>query len=422
MYVTAKGMRTSAPPHTDRQDVLIVQMEGAKRWRVFAPPTDGDVKPTADPFARGKGEDSLPLHVLLEENEGRFGTELLMDLVMREGDVLFIPAGFPHTTDTVEETTVDQSDPSINTDYDTSIHLTFNIDTHVWDLDYLSARRALLQRNGVKDVLLAPYETNRYTGKVNQLPGDLRAQLMDALPLEFLEMIPNENSALMDSVANQLEKMVNLVDDATNNEGVKLPSEAFREAVKRIHAHGTSILDIHRDMYLAAIEEGRLRKTEAAMTAHMKKDDSIAMTPERIQRLSLFRVRPFFEQLDAAKKEFEQWCLSGTAIPSSSAAASSQPSATSALDPNWQFTSPLSVGDEVEADLGGAFFPAKVSQISGNTYTVEFFDGDRDDGLERHHIKLLNPPSVSSDDFDTTGMTPKEIKKMRKKLEKKKRK
>ena len=93
MYVTAKGMRTSAPPHTDRQDVLVVQMEGAKRWRVFTPPADGGVKPNADPFARGKGEDSLPLHTLLEGKEGRLGTELLMDVVLREGDILYIPAG-----------------------------------------------------------------------------------------------------------------------------------------------------------------------------------------------------------------------------------------------------------------------------------------------------------------------------------------
>lgn len=90
MYVTARGMRTSAPPHTDRQDVLVVQMEGPKRWRVFAPPTDGGVKPTAHPFARGKGEDSLPLHVLLEGQEGRLGTRLLMDVVTREGNMLFI--------------------------------------------------------------------------------------------------------------------------------------------------------------------------------------------------------------------------------------------------------------------------------------------------------------------------------------------
>ena len=38
LYVTAKGTVTSAPPHTDKQDVFVLQSGGAKRWRVFAPP------------------------------------------------------------------------------------------------------------------------------------------------------------------------------------------------------------------------------------------------------------------------------------------------------------------------------------------------------------------------------------------------
>ena len=38
LYVTAKGTTTSAPPHTDKQDVFVLQSCGAKRWRVFEPP------------------------------------------------------------------------------------------------------------------------------------------------------------------------------------------------------------------------------------------------------------------------------------------------------------------------------------------------------------------------------------------------
>ena len=407
MYVTAKGMRTSAPPHTDRQDVLVVQMEGAKRWRVFTPPTDGDVKPNADPFARGKGEDSLPLHTLLEGREGRLGSELLMDVVTREGDVLYIPAGFPHTTDTVEE--------SSDADYDTSIHLTFNIDTHVWDLDYLAARSAALQRNKAKDVL-SPQSDNRYTGKVNQLPQNIRSQLMDALPLELLDIVPSDNTDFMKGVATQLTTRCKLVDEATG-QSAELPEASYIEALERIHSYGSDILEVHRDMYLAAVEEGRLRKAEAAMTAHLKKDDGdVTMTPERLQRLSLFRVRPFFEQIESLKKELNNWCISGEVITQENSAAAAQ------LDPNWQFTSPLKVGDEVEADLGGAFFAGKIAQVTGSTYNVVFFDGDRENGLERDQIKLLNPPALVEEEFDTTGMTPKEIKKMRKKLEKKKRK
>ena len=157
------------------------------------------------------------------------------------------------------------------------------------------------------------------------------------------------------------------------------------------------------------------------MTAHMKDSSSkkVTMTPEKMQRLSLFRVRPFFEQIDAKKKELEQWCLSGSVTADSSSTAGISGQAQTQLDSNWQFTVPLKVGDEVEADLGGAFFAAKIAQIVGDSYNVVFFDGDKDT-LARSQIKLLTPPSTDSDEIDTTGLTKKEIKKLRKKMEKKK--
>ena len=405
MYVTARGMRTSAPPHTDRQDVLVVQMEGAKRWRVFTPPTDGDVKPYADPFARGKGTDSLPLHTLLEGMEGRLGSELLMDVITRKGDILFIPAGFPHTTDTVEETD--------NADHDASIHLTFNIDTHVWGLDFLSVRNAALRRIGVNDILTPQSfsamnsETNIYTGKVNQLPNNVRSLLTDALPVEFLDLSPNDNPSTIDPIVDQLGKLCAVVNESAGD-SVAISSESLTEALKRIHSYGTSVLEIHRNMYLAAVEEGRLRKAEAAMTSQIKDSSSstsVKLTPERIKRLSLFRVRPFFQSIDVVKKELDHWCLSSDED--------------SLLDPNWRFSVPLQVGDECEAELGGALFPAKVSQIVGDKYCVQFFDGDRADGLEREQIKMLKPPSPESDEIDTTGLTKKEIKRLQKKTEKK---
>lgn len=42
IYITAAGKTKSAPAHTDKQDVIAIQTEGSKRWRVFRPP------PTAD--------------------------------------------------------------------------------------------------------------------------------------------------------------------------------------------------------------------------------------------------------------------------------------------------------------------------------------------------------------------------------------
>lgn len=413
MYVTARGMRTSAPPHTDRQDVLVVQMQGAKRWRIFSPPTDGDVKPNADPFARGKGSDSLPLHTLLEGNGGRLGSQLLMDIITREGDVLFIPAGFPHTTDTVEET--DNAD---------SIHLTFNIDTHVWGLDFLSVRNVALKWLRAKDVLAPPSlstsnsGTNRYVGRVNQLPSNIRSLLMDALPLDFLDLSPSEYPSILDPIVCQHEKIFATLNESTGDSAV-ISNPNLVEVLKRIHSYGSSILEIHRDMYLAAVEEGRLRESEAAMASHIKdtsSSTSAKLTPDQIQRLSLFRVRSFFQKMDAAKNELDHWCLSGG---TSASRMSDHSDDDSLLDPNWQFTSPVQVGDECEADLGGAFFAAKVSQVLGDKYNVHFFDGDRADGLERNQIKLLKPPSPEKEEIDTTGLTKKEIKRLQKKNEKK---
>jgi len=44
LYITAPNMQTSAPPHTDKQDVFVLQAQGAKHWRVYGappPPTSG---------------------------------------------------------------------------------------------------------------------------------------------------------------------------------------------------------------------------------------------------------------------------------------------------------------------------------------------------------------------------------------------
>ena len=83
---------------------------------------------------------------------------------------------------------------------------------------------------------------------------------------------------------------------------------------------------------------------------------------------------------------------------------------------------PVKVGDQVKADLGGAFFPATVTRAAGNTYDVKFFDGDMESGLSRDMLKLLKPPNLVDEDVDTSNMTPKQLKRWKKKQEKKNRK
>jgi hypothetical protein len=409
LYVTAAGIRTSAPPHTDKQDVVVIQTSGQKHWRVFAP-TDSSLKPMVDIFARGKGEDSLPLHAL-ESDESPNSSQLLIETIINQADVLFVPAAFPHTTSTAHNTGKPDA---------TSVHLTFNIDTHIWELDYLSARRLALKRACVLDTALGQTKDNdnRYEGMANELPMDVRKDLFTALPMGLLD----DNEAAEDlekMAAKELERISKAVDEKT---AAAVDSHIWADTIARVRQQGMELLEIHRDMYLAAIKEGRTREAEDAMTEHLDKSVRKVMTPERIQRLSLFRVKTYYDQIDASKKALLEWSYSGK--PSESAAASAVSSTAPVLPENWAFTLPVKVGDQVEADLGGAFFDATVKRVAGGKYDVQFFDGDTETGLDRSMIKLKTPPPLGGDDegVDTSNMTPKQLKRWRKEQEKKKKK
>lgn len=134
MYITNPGQKVSAPPHTDKQDVFVMQTQGMKRWRVFAPPPPSRM-PRADPFARGKSKDILELAELKEP---------LIDVVLHPGQILYVPAGFPHTTDTLclgEPEELAGSEPT------PSLHLTVGIDSHIWGLNYASLREKSFKRS-----------------------------------------------------------------------------------------------------------------------------------------------------------------------------------------------------------------------------------------------------------------------------------
>ena len=128
MYLTAPKQQVSAPPHTDKQEVFVLQTQGCKHWRIFSPPSPSKT-PKADPYARGKGND-----VLLLEELG----EPLLDLVLSPGQMLYIPSGFPHTTDTLEGPCQDSTEASV--------HLTVGVDTHIWGLSYQALRSYALRR------------------------------------------------------------------------------------------------------------------------------------------------------------------------------------------------------------------------------------------------------------------------------------
>lgn len=281
--------------------------------------------------------------------------------------------------------------------------MTFGIDSHIWDLDYLSVRRFALRRAGVKDTKLGQTsdQDNRYVGAVNEVPRPTLVELLDALPLGLLD--DNEQGqALLEQASEKVQRISREVDEET---AALVDEQIWKDTTARVRQEGMELLEIHRDMFLAAIEEGRAREAEDVITAHL--EGPRKMTQERIARLSCFRVKEYFDKMNESMKDMLDWSNAGTKSSGGKGA----------LPENWAFTLPVSVGDAVEADLGGAFFPATIVSVQGDKYDVQFFDGDREI-LERSQIKLTTPPA-QEEEVDTSNMTPKQLKRWKKQQEKK---
>ncbi|QUM75089.1 hypothetical protein HWV00_01880 [Moritella sp. 24] len=75
--------------HYDTHDVLILQVEGNKKWRVWESPIDK--KPFKNDYS-----------ILEKEPEGA----LFYDGILNQGDLLYIPRGYPHMAQSTEETSL----------------------------------------------------------------------------------------------------------------------------------------------------------------------------------------------------------------------------------------------------------------------------------------------------------------------------
>ncbi|KAH8070440.1 hypothetical protein JL721_5212 [Aureococcus anophagefferens] len=90
-YATRAGEPVAAPPHADFQEVVCLQCTGRQRWRAWRPPKPlGDALGAA--LALGKGPEPLRPDAL--------GAPAL-DVVVEPGDAVYVPAGWPHATDTL---------------------------------------------------------------------------------------------------------------------------------------------------------------------------------------------------------------------------------------------------------------------------------------------------------------------------------
>jgi hypothetical protein len=75
--------------HFDFHDVFVVQLDGSKRWRIWSP-----LPRTTDPV---KGRHSIAAPRLDELGEP------LLDITLHPGECLYLPRGYPHAAETVDE-------------------------------------------------------------------------------------------------------------------------------------------------------------------------------------------------------------------------------------------------------------------------------------------------------------------------------
>ena len=122
LYCCDAGLQTALAPHNDSQCVFIWQLEGSKRWQIWL--REAALLPVDDRRVFGKHSDRQ----LERENLGQPD----FTLVLQPGDVMYLPRGVIHATDTVDCT--GGSSPSV--------HLTVGVDS--WPVDDFTTGGSLL--------------------------------------------------------------------------------------------------------------------------------------------------------------------------------------------------------------------------------------------------------------------------------------
>ena len=167
---------------------------------------------------------------------------------------MYVPAGFPHTTDTttiVEQETVPSMSSMAKTGQklfdETSVHLTLGLDTHVWALTYAHVRWTLLQRCG-KDWRLdipkdADYWDSMRTIAVGFLSGSESGSELDN------DDDNNDNMNLEAAVEETKRVLMQLEPKRWTKEA--LPSDDEIRAVFNYmtNDHLASLLEIQETMY-----------------------------------------------------------------------------------------------------------------------------------------------------------------------------
>jgi len=191
-YITPPGSQGFLP-HYDDHDVIILQIQGSKRWHIYE--QEGDV-PTSE----------------LQQREIFVGEDLspATQLILTAGDVLYVPRGRIHAAETLEET---------------SIHLTLGI--HPPNL--LELLKAALDTMAIRDDRVLERLPPRYLNdraqrsRLAELARDLMASIDD-------RAIGDAVGAIEDSLLRRgrCPPAGRLVDDVTGSQAITQDSEVAR--------------------------------------------------------------------------------------------------------------------------------------------------------------------------------------------------
>jgi hypothetical protein len=195
---------------------------------VFSPPAPQKVLHVS-PFERGKGADVLSLKEL---------DAPLLDLVLEPGMTLYCPAGFPHTT-----STVDANGDVLSGDPDASIHMTIGVDTYAWALDFATLRRLAFRIARERDSLL---------GQKIEATASYEAywDLHAALPLGSFLAAGLSNVEAAEIITAEALKRITAAEPERWGNGVPPTVEAaVGEVACRLVAHHTEVCDIFRQAY-----------------------------------------------------------------------------------------------------------------------------------------------------------------------------
>eukprot|EP00933_Yihiella_yeosuensis_P029056 TRINITY_DN22780_c0_g1_i1.p1 TRINITY_DN22780_c0_g1~~TRINITY_DN22780_c0_g1_i1.p1 ORF type:complete len:501 (-),score=101.36 TRINITY_DN22780_c0_g1_i1:235-1710(-) len=155
MYLTPPQSQAVAP-HADDRDVIVIQVSGSKKWKVYADP------PVPFPYPSeqvGKSDAyPVPEHTL---------DKPLMEVTLHEGDVLYMPRGFVHEAFTSED--------------EASLHLTLALATHDWS--YASVVSEALRASGETSEFCSSYRerAEREEKSANHASWWLRRSLCPAV-------------------------------------------------------------------------------------------------------------------------------------------------------------------------------------------------------------------------------------------------